>query len=109
MRLVTVSLIAIGTIACAMVIVGWRYLGFMLGLLLVAIAGVLVYQVARSVSCLRNQSGALRQGAIAAENHYVDVLKQVVKFMEAREKHKPGHSERVGELSETIALQWHHA
>lgn len=104
-RLVSISLIAIGVIACGMVIVGWRYLGMMLGLLLVTIAGVLVYQVHRGVKYFTEQSKTLQEASLEAEGHYVDVLKRVVGFVEARDKYKRGHSERVAELAEKIAAE----
>ena len=104
-RLVSISLVAIGVIACGMVVVGWRYLGLMLGLLLLAIAGVLVYQVYRGVKHFTEQSRTLQEAALEAEGHYVDVLKRVVGFVEARDKYKCRHSERVAELAEKIAAE----
>ena len=44
-----------------------------------------------------------RKNAARTEDHYVDVLRRVVAFVEEREDFRQGHSENVGTLGEQIA------
>ncbi|HUU21171.1 MAG TPA: HD domain-containing phosphohydrolase, partial [Phycisphaerae bacterium] len=104
-RPVCVCLVAITIIALAMTIQGWHVTSLALGIVTALIAAALVYQVHLSVKYFRNQSGAIRRSAREAEQHYTDVLQRIVRYVEARDPYKLGHSRRVAELSEKIALK----
>ena len=100
-RPVCVCLAAIGVIAYAMMIHG----AFQRGVLIVAMVGiacVVAMQVWRAVKILHDQGDLVRSAAAEAEKHYVDVLRRLVKYVEAREQHAEGHSERIGRLSAKI-------
>jgi len=102
-RPVSVCVVAIAIVACAMAFMGWHGASAALGAVVVLISGVLVYQVHRSVSRLRDQSAAVRSAAEQAEEHYADVLTRIVHFVESRDQYIEGHSERVGKLAEAMA------
>jgi len=104
-RPVCVGLVAITIIALAMTIQGWHVTSLALGIVTALIATALVYQVHLSVKYFRNQSGAIRQSAREAERHYTEVLQRIVRYVEARDPYKLGHSRRVAALSEKIALK----
>jgi len=104
-RPVSVCVAAMGVIACAMAIQGWEVSSLVLGGLIVPIAGVLVFQVHRAVGQLRRQSTDVSDAAHRAAEHYVSMLRRVVRFVEAREQYTRGHSERVGRLAEQVARQ----
>lgn len=102
-RPVALSLIAMATIACAMVCVGWRLPTIAMGVVLAGLAGSLVFQVRRAVAELGRQSHRARQSAAEAERHYVEVLRRIIAFVEARDPYLGGHSENVGDLAGRIA------
>jgi len=102
-RSVCLSVIAIAIVSCVMALKGWHVASLILGGLIVLIAGVLVFQVHWAVGQLNRQSNIVRQAAGQAEAHYVNVLRRIVRFVEARDNYKRGHSHRVGRLSEQIA------
>lgn len=100
-RPVCVCMAALGVLAYAMVVKG----PYQRGAVAVAMAGiafVIVIQVWRAVRMLRDQSNIARTAAAEAEKHYVDVLRRLVKYVEAREAHAGGHSERIGRLAARI-------
>ncbi len=103
MRPVSVSVVAIAVVACAMAIKGWHLTSLALGGLLAFIAGVLVFQVYLAVRHLNDQSSRARRAARKAEEHYVDVLRRIVRFAEDREQYACGHSQNVARLTEAIA------
>jgi HD-GYP domain-containing protein (c-di-GMP phosphodiesterase class II) len=74
-----------------------------LGGLILFIAGVMIYHVHWAVGHLARQSVTLREAAIQAEQHYVSVLRRIVRIVEGRDKHTRGHSERIGRLAERTA------
>ena len=104
-RPVCVSLTAIGVIACAMAIQGWQMTSLALIGVIALIAGNLVFQVYRSVHYHRERSDAISQAARQAEEHYAEVLRRIVQYVEARDRYAVGHSNRVGALAEKIARQ----
>ena len=102
-RMVYVSVLGIAVVAVAMAIKGWHVTSLMLGSLIALIAVVLVFRVARAVRGLAAQSDVLRASSAEAEEHYVDVLRRMLCFVEARDKYTEGHSDRVAKLCEQIA------
>jgi HD-GYP domain-containing protein (c-di-GMP phosphodiesterase class II) len=102
-RPVSISMIAIAVVACAMAIKGWQTTSAALGGVLAGIAGVLVFQVHRAVTHLNRESQTVRQAAREAERHYVGVLRRIIRFVEARDKYAVGRSERIGRLAEQLA------
>ncbi|MCK4602426.1 MAG: HD domain-containing protein, partial [Phycisphaerae bacterium] len=104
-RPVCLSIVAIAVLACAMAIVGWNVTSLILGAIFLLIACVLIYQVHHSVRHLHCRSSDLEMAAAQAEQHYVGVLRKIVRFVEARDEYLRDHSERVGQLSEKIAGQ----
>lgn len=103
-RHVCLSLIAISVTALAMGIRGRQVSRVTLAAAIAVIAAVLVFQVWRSVAYHRNKSDAVQRAARRAEEHYAEVLRRIVKFVEARDEYIVGHSQRVGDLSRKIAV-----
>ncbi|MCD6365328.1 MAG: HD-GYP domain-containing protein [Planctomycetes bacterium] len=74
-----------------------------LGSMLVGLATIMILQVHRGVTSLRRRHDRVRKSAIEAEQHYVDMLRKIMKIVEAREPLGKGHSERVGRFAKQIA------
>ena len=104
-RHVCVSLVAISVTALAMGIRGRQVSGAALAAAIAVIAGVRIFLVYRADTYYPNNSGAIQQAAGAAEEHYAEVLRRIVRFVEARDRYTVGHSERVGALAEKIAAR----
>ena len=104
-RPVCVHVTAIGVVACVVTQGRWHGADFRIGLLIAAIAGAMVFQVRRAVTDLSGRSHDARRAAAEAELHYIEVLRKVITFVEARERHWRGHSENVGDLAWRIARQ----
>jgi HD-GYP domain-containing protein (c-di-GMP phosphodiesterase class II) len=104
-RPVISCVVAIAVVALAMALKGWQTASFLLGVMVVLLSFMLVYQVHRAVSRLRDQSAAVHAGALEAEEHYADVLSRMVHFAEARDPYLEGHSRRIGDLSRKMALR----
>lgn len=102
-RLVSFCVLGIAVVAAAMAIEGWHVTSLLLGALIAMIATILVLRVARTVRSLATQSDLLRQSAAEAEEHYINVLRRILRFVEARDKYTRGHSDRVAALCEQIA------
>ena len=102
-RPVFICVLAMGLASMAMALRGWNSVSAIMGVMIVLIAAVLIYQVQRSISKLRDQSAAVHTASLEAERHYADVLKRIVQFVESRDRFIEGHSERVGRLAEQIA------
>jgi len=86
-----------------MAFVGWNTAGIILGGIFAGIAALMVLQVHWAITHLHRQSHMARKAADEAEEHYVEVLWSIVRFVEARDKIMEGHSERVSELAEQMA------
>ncbi len=102
-RPVSIGVIAMAVAAVAMASLGWRTAGIAMGALLAVLAGYLVYQVRRAVTDLDARSQSARQAAARAEEHYVEVLRCVIDYTEAKDRYRRGHSENVGRLAGQIA------
>lgn len=104
-RPVIISVLAIAVVAVAMTVKGWQLASLLLGVVIVLLACMLVYQVHRAVTAVRDQAVAVRAAGLEAEGHYADVLAKMVQFAESRESYLEGHSQRVGELARKMALR----
>lgn len=102
-RPVFIGVIAMAIAAGAMAVAGWTAGSAVMAGLVVLVAAVLMVQVHRAVSRLRDQSAAVAKASLETEKHYVDVLGRIVKFVESRDRFIEGHSERVGRLAESLA------
>jgi HD-GYP domain-containing protein (c-di-GMP phosphodiesterase class II) len=100
-----VSVLGIAVVAVAMSAKGWQTASLLLGVMIILLACMLVYQVHRTVSALRFQTAAVHAAGVEAEEHYADVLAKMVQFAESRESYLEGHSQRVGELARKMALR----
>ncbi len=105
LRPVLVSLSAVAVVACAMTINGWNTTSLLLGLLITVIAGWMVYQIHWAIAHLHKKSESVEKASFEAENHYIDVIRRIIHYIEARSEYSQGHSKRVAELSEKIARQ----
>jgi len=102
-RPVLVCATAIALASAAMVLRAGHAASFVLGGLILLIAAVMILQVRWAVRHLGRQSLTLREAAIQAEQHYVNVLRRIVRIVEGRDKYTRGHSERIGRLTEQVA------
>ena len=89
-------------VAVAIAVKGWHVASVLLAVMMALIGGLLVLQVRRAVMHMRRRSILVREAALEAERHYVDVLRRIIRFVEARDKYGCGRSERVGRLAERI-------
>jgi len=106
-RLVCLSMLAAGVIATAMAIVGFRLnmTNLVLGGIFVLVVGILAFHVQLALRELRGRSESIEQAATKAEEHYIDVLGRIVKYVEARNKYTEGHSERVGAMAAKVGAE----
>ena len=102
-RPISVFLVATAVVSIAMAMEGWQMASGLLAALIVMVGVLLVIQMYRSLSQLRDDSLAVFTGARKAEHHYVDVLRRIVGYVESRDKFHQGHSERVGRTSGQMA------
>ena len=102
-RRVLLYVALIAALAYAMVSIRPGPASLALGVAIAAVGGAMVFHVWRSVADLHRQSRAARRTAAEAERHYVEVLRGVVRFVEARDPYLAGHSEKVGRLAGLLA------
>jgi HD-GYP domain-containing protein (c-di-GMP phosphodiesterase class II) len=102
-RITCVVLVAIAVVASAMAMKGWQMASFLLAGIIVLLGGLLVMQVCRALRSLRRHSSEIHESARDAQEHYVGVLRRIVKFVEARDKYTRGRSDRIGKLAELIS------
>lgn len=102
-RPVVVSVVALAAIACVMACKGWEGLSALIAGVILLLSIILIAQVHRTSSNLLRQSSNVRQAACQAEEHYVKVLRRIMRFTEARENYARGRSERIGHMAEAIA------
>jgi len=91
--------------ATALVVSPWHAVSGILCALLVLVTGVMVARLWRAMHTLHRMSSDAWTSIADCEEHYATVLRRIMKFVEAREKHGGGHSERVGGLASRIASQ----
>lgn len=104
-RFAALSVIAVGVACYAIGHSGLAASTVLLVALMVGVGVGMVIRIQRAVSHLRRQSHSARQNAGQAEKHYIEVLRRVIKVVEARDRYWAGHSRNVGRLSCTIARQ----
>jgi len=102
LRPVCVLLVAIAVAAMAMAVEGWHTPSLLLAGMILLLGGLLVMNVIRAVQTLGLRAKMLREAFGEAERHYIDVLRRIIRFFEARENYATGQSERVGQLAEQI-------
>ncbi len=102
-RVVSLILIAIAVVACAMAVKGLQWASILLAAVIVLMGGLVIVKVTRAIRELRAHSLLLQQAAGNTEEHYVSVLRRVVKFVESRDKYMHGRSERIGKLTQMMA------
>jgi HD-GYP domain-containing protein (c-di-GMP phosphodiesterase class II) len=95
----------LGALGVSLAILGAKMAGIVLDSLIVSASGVLALITHWAVKHLDRRSQTLRKAAALAERHYLNVLRQIVRIVEARDQYTHGHSERVGLLAERIARQ----
>lgn len=104
-RFVALSAIAVGITCYAIGYAGLATPTVVLVALMVGVGAGMVVRVQRAVSHLRRQSHSAKQTAAEAENHYIEVLRRIIKVVEGRDRYWRGHSRNVGKLSGTIARE----
>jgi len=102
-RPVALCVVGIVIAACALAIGGWHTGSVVLGGLLIIVTAVMVCRLWRAMHMLHRISSDAWTSIADCEEHYVTVLRRIMKFVEAREKHGGGHSERVGRLASQMA------
>lgn len=104
-RLMCIYIAAMIVAGFGMVMRGGPVTNAILGSVIVIMATAMVFQVCWAMRQQRQQSAMIHQAAIQAEQHYINVLRQIICIVEARDRYSRGHSERVGRLTEQIARQ----
>jgi len=89
--------------AGTLVLTGWQTTTLVLGGLLVMITCVMVLRLWWAMGHLAEMFSSARSTVVESEDHYVSVLRRIMKFVEAREKLGCGHSDRVGTLASKLA------
>ena len=89
--------------AGAMLFDGWHVMNVALGGMLTVLAGMLVLRLWRAMGHLHQLSSVAVSTVAESEEHYIKVLRRIVTFVEARERHGEGHSSRVGQLASRMA------
>jgi len=105
LRPVCVLLVAIAVAAMAMAVEGWHTPSLLLAGMIFLLGGLLVMNVIRAIQTLGLRAKMLREAFGQAERHYIDVLRRIIRFFEAREDFAAGQSERVGRLAEQISRE----
>lgn len=107
-RVVCVMCLCVAALAAAGValnVLKAQMAAIVLGSVMISASGVLGLLAHWAARHYGRQSQTLRKAAILAEQHYLNVLRQIVRIIEARDPYTHGHSERVGMLAERIARQ----
>ncbi len=104
-RGVLVFMAGIAVAACAMALAGTHVASAVLGGVIVITGIMLTFNVRRAVGDLYDQSEQTSRAAAEAEQHYIRVLRRIIKFVETRDGYTRGRSQRIGDLAEKIALQ----
>lgn len=102
LRPVCIITVAMAAVGCEMAITGR---GKSLPLLIVAIVllGLLLaLHIHKYVSRINSHTNLLARAAGEAEVHYVEVLRTIIHFVEARDKYSRGRSERIGLIAQKI-------
>ncbi len=90
-------------LACVAAAMGQLELALAAAGLTMAMSMALVAKLCRAVAALRRQCAGAMDGAQQAEEHYIGVLKQIIRYVDSRENYTRGRSERIGNLCESIS------
>jgi HD-GYP domain-containing protein (c-di-GMP phosphodiesterase class II) len=101
-RPVCLYVIAISTAAFAMTLASKNLPMVGLSLIVVILSAAMFLRIHFAAKGLQKQSRITKDAAIQAEEHYISVLRRIVRIVEARDCCTRGHSERVGKLSQQI-------
>ena len=85
---------------------GWHAVSVVLGGVLACLAGAMVLRLWGAMGQLHRMSSAACATVAECEEHYISVLGRIVRFVEARERHGGGHSQRVGALASRLGRQF---
>ncbi|MFA6133853.1 MAG: HD-GYP domain-containing protein [Phycisphaerae bacterium] len=102
-RPIALYVIAINLTACAMVMAGSKHTTMLLACMIALMAAAVVLQVRWLLHRVGSESQIARDSVAQGEQHFINVLRQIVRIVEARDRYTKGHSERVGRLAEQIA------
>lgn len=100
---VLISAVAIFVLALAMAFEGWDGVSLLIAMAIALVTLRIVVQVAWTVRHFRQRGDMLDQMSREAEEHYVTILKRIVRFSEMRDGYDRNRCERVGNLCEQIA------
>jgi HD-GYP domain-containing protein (c-di-GMP phosphodiesterase class II) len=100
---VFISAVAIFILALAMAFEGWHGVSLLIALAIALVTLRIVVQVAWTVKHFRQRGDMLDQMSRQAEEHYVAILKRIVRFSEIRDGYDRNRCERVGNLCEQIS------
>ena len=96
--------LGMAVLASAMAFQGWHTTTFILGGMILAVTLGTLVQSHRAIHALQQQSDRLRRSARDAEEHYIGVLRRILRFVEVRERGlSSGRSQRVGQLAEDLS------
>lgn len=98
-----VFLMAVVVVGTAIAVEGWCAKSLAIGGMMVLTGGLVTMQIRRAIRGLHHHSHKITQAAREAEKHYIDVLRRIVRLVEAGDRYTTGHSERVGVLAEKLA------
>ena len=101
-RLACMSVVAVALVASAVAIGGWQAHATALGAIIATITVVLIRRGYRSADYLHRRSVDVSEASRRCEQHYLDVLRQIITVVEARDKYTQGRSERIGRLCERM-------
>ncbi len=102
-RVMSLFLLAVAITGLAIAMKGFDLVSLSIGVMVVLAGGLAAIQTRRMINQMQHNSKRLSKAARKAEQHYVSVLRRIVKLVEARDKYCSGHSNRVGELAGKIA------
>jgi HD-GYP domain-containing protein (c-di-GMP phosphodiesterase class II) len=100
---VLISAVAIFVLAFALALEGWHGVSLLIAIAIGLVTFRIVVQVTWTVRHFRQRGEAMRHMALEAEDHYIAVLKRIVRFTELREGYDRNRCERIGKLCEQIS------
>ena len=103
MRPVALCVAGVVISAGTLVLTGWHTTNIVLSAMLVVITGIMVFRLWSSMGRMAQMFKTAQATVVECEDHYVSVLRRIMKFVEAREKLGGGHSGRVGSLAAKMA------
>ena len=101
-RPVCLYVVAIAIASFAMAFEPNRLTMMGLSLIIAISAGAMFLRVHFAAKTIQRQTRVTKDAAMQAEEHYISVLRRIVRIVEARDRYTRGHSERVGKLAQQI-------